>query len=158
MKKQTRENNLIVRMSEEEVQELDSFALAWEREYGVSLTKSKIMRMALSEFLYKYDFEEAVAAGNVIETRLDPQLCDMHDLLSINEDIKQLKNNQTEPQRFYVFQQIQKFLEEGARLDRNARHMQYSFDFRKASQFYQNLFNQEGRLLANFWNFNKGKK
>lgn len=158
MSKKKREGNLIVRMSEDELAELENFAHLWEQEYGVSLTKSKIMRLALDEFMSKYDFNECIADGNVIETRLDPQLCDIHNLYEIAEEVKSTKNLQSEPGRYYVFQQIQKFLEEGARIERNARHLQYSFGFRKASQFYQTLFKQEGRLLANFWSFKEGQK
>jgi len=152
MKKTKRESSLIVRMSDEELKAIDQFANLWEVEHGVSLTRSKIMRNALAEYMAKYDYEQCVLSGNVIEVRINPDECNTFDLLGIAEDMKAAQAKASTLGEHHLYKQIIELLMQAFTIERNAKAFLHHFNFGSKQGFYKYWYKQEGRLLANLWN------
>lgn len=157
MTKQTRDSNLIVRMSAKELQEIDDFMSTWENAQGVSLTRSKLMRLALDEFIAKYDFEQCSEYGNQIETRINPYSYDFFELASFIQDLKDTKNKEVNPSYIYFYKAFIDVLETAFTVDRNAKHTIYSFGLKSKKVFYNYMFKINSCLMANLWTKEENK-
>lgn len=148
MKKENKNSNLHVRITESDLQKLDFFTSFWYKR-GLDMGNAELARNAMDEYIEAYDISKVILEGNLVGVRMNPMSYKFADLFDMVADAQDAMMKETDPSKKYLLGKQFELLQKALTLELSAESIKKAHRIETPEKLTQEIYKREGKIIAN---------